>query len=147
DGVCTVTSRAGGDVIFASTINGTQAFADTLFVNSSGLTAFDAAVGVSVGLRLLETNPPGTIRTAPSANALAVIYGELHQPDPAPEAGVAELVRSVSSVWSPTVLPLDAAPPAQPTESSGSMNELLEEMVKEAQDPDPVASPRRRNLS
>jgi hypothetical protein len=100
DGSRVVTSRMGGGVRFASTVNGTTFQGDSLLVNSSGLTAFDADVGSTIRMLRLETNHPGTIQVAPFANAVTVIYGELIGPGPDfPDGGGVALAQSFSSIW------------------------------------------------
>ena len=105
DGNRTITSRSGGDVLFQSTITGTSDDADSLYVVCSGLTSFTAAVGDPVRMHRLETDHPGTIRTAPSANAVIVIYGELENPENT--GGGAALTQAYSAVWqsSPWIAP------------------------------------------
>jgi hypothetical protein len=110
-GDCVITSRANGNVIFQSTVNGTQYQADSLLVNSSGLTSFDMSVGSLMRMYELHTNHPGTIRVAPSANAFKVIYGELEDPTPPPDptSGGVVLTQSVSGVWyQPTIMKSDS---------------------------------------
>jgi len=105
-GETSITSRGGGNVVFQGEINGASPYADSLVVYCSGLTAFLADVGTGVPLYLLRTDPPGTIQEAPVANALIVIYGETHDPEPEPESGGSELARSASAVWAPLPQPV-----------------------------------------
>jgi filamentous hemagglutinin family protein len=98
-GARTVTVRNGTNAIFQGTVNGTTYEADTLWVNSSGLTAFEKDVGGSMRMARLETNRPGTIQVAPSANAIIVIYGELLPPPTPGVGGGVALAQSYSSMW------------------------------------------------
>ncbi len=131
-GDCVITSRAGGDVIFQSTVNGTTYQADSLLVNSSGLTAFDMSVGSLMRMYELHTNHPGTIRVAPSANAFKVIYGELEVPPPPPEptSGGVALTQAVSGVWyQPTTIEY-LSPPGVVTKNAAVESELDRELSR-----------------
>jgi hypothetical protein len=94
-----ITSRGGGNVSFAQAVNGTTFELDSLTVFSSGLTAFNMPVGETMRMKLLETDHPGQIQVAPSANAITVIYGELINPGPGPNGGGVALAQSYSSLW------------------------------------------------
>lgn len=99
EGLRSVTVRNGTNAIFEGTVNGTTFEDDTLLVFSSGLTAFQQDVGNTMRMLRLETDHPGTIQVAPSANAIIVIYGELVKPPDPGTGGGAALARSYSSLW------------------------------------------------
>lgn len=99
EGLRSVTVRNGTNAIFEGTVNGTTFEDDTLLVFSSGLTQFQQDVGNSMRMLRLETDHPGTIGVAPSANAIIVIYGELVPPPDPGTGGGAALARSYSSMW------------------------------------------------
>ncbi|MFO0784362.1 MAG: hypothetical protein U0636_11840 [Phycisphaerales bacterium] len=95
----TITSREGGSVYFLGTIDGTTPEHDSLLVNSSGLTSFASPVGSLVKMDRFETDAPGTVQVAPSANAVFVHYGEIQPPTPSTlEPGV-YVTRAASTMW------------------------------------------------
>ncbi|MBL9141108.1 MAG: hypothetical protein JNK53_04520, partial [Phycisphaerae bacterium] len=124
-GTRTVTVRGVGDAIFEGTVNGTTFEADSLFVNSAGLTAFQKDVGNTMRMLRLETNPPGTIQVAPLANAVFVVYGELGPFGPTDGGGGVALAQSYSSMWDEAVRPFIEGRKMGQVDYRRSLNTLL----------------------
>ena len=134
EGDSQITSRDGGNVIFASTINGTNFEADSLYVRCSGLTAFNADVGNTMRMWKLETDRPGTVQVAPSANAVIVIYGELDR-GPDTGGGVA-LAQAYSSMWEATAALLRDGRRAAMVDYNRALTDILsDDLLEELRSP------------